>query len=100
MAEITITVNPSSPGCFDARIRTATGDRVLLQGSRTPFCNAARVLLRDALAQPEDTLVMRHAGSDHDALRASVSVAAGLAIDEEGGGGPPRFRKWKPHPRG
>lgn len=104
MAEIIITVNPTRKrgdsdvnwsGRFDARL----GERLLLERSRTPFCDGARVLLREGLAQPGDLLIMRHAGSGHDALRAGVSVAAGLSVAEETADGKPRFVKWRAHPR-
>ena len=46
------------------------------------------MLLAQGSAQPEDTIVMRHAGSDVDALRARVGTAAGLAIEDRPSGDP------------
>jgi hypothetical protein len=79
------------PGKFGARL----GDRLIVEASRTPFCDGARVLLAEGLAAPNDLLVMRHAGGSCDAVKAAVGVAAGLTVDEES---TPRFRKWQPHP--
>jgi hypothetical protein len=63
----------------------------LLCTSRQPFLDAARALL--ALGcQPNAILVMRHAGSSVEALRASLQVAARLTVDECNG---TRFARWK-----
>jgi len=35
---------------------------------------AARLLLDDSTARPGDTLVMSHAGSDHDAMRGKLDI--------------------------
>jgi hypothetical protein len=43
---------------------------------------AARALLAGGLADPSDTLVMRHAGSEYDALRARIGVAASAGGDD------------------
>jgi hypothetical protein len=40
---------------------------------------------------------MRHAGSNTDAMRGTVGGAANLTVSDSAG--PPRFAKWKPHPR-
>ena len=80
------------PGKFDARL----GDRLLCQSTPTPFCDASRVMLAEGLAEPADTLVMRHAGSQVDALRATVAVAARLTVAE--GDRLPRFAPWQPAP--
>jgi hypothetical protein len=77
----------------------SNSDQFLVEGSRTPFFDAARALLAAGLADPSDTLVMRHAGSAHDALRARVGVAAKLMVREETTDGKPRFVPWTPHPR-
>jgi hypothetical protein len=42
---------------------------------------------------------MRHAGSDTIALKATVGVAAGLTVSEEGSTGAPQFTKWQPFER-
>lgn len=71
---------------FEARI----ADRLLCI-SPTPFLAAARILLAEG-ADPSDTLVMRHAGKDHDALRAKIRVAAKLSVMERTDGKrPPTF---------
>lgn len=95
MAEIILAVKPSGAGRFDAHLL----DRVLIRGSRTPFCDAARALLAQGLAKPSDMLVMRYPVSLTGAVRAGVGVAAGLTVREETADGPPRFVGWKPHPR-
>jgi hypothetical protein len=84
------------PGKFEARL----GERLIVEASRTPFCDGARVLLAQGLAAPGDLLIMRHAGSGCDALTAAVGVAAGLTVKEETADGKPRFVSWQPHPRG
>jgi hypothetical protein len=79
------------PNAFDARL-----DGELVCTSETPFFDGARILLKTGKASPDDVLVMRHTGSDHDALRARVGYAAGLTIEETGFG--PKRRKYKPRP--
>jgi hypothetical protein len=37
-----------------------------------------------------------HEGGTSWALRSTVAEAARLRVEETGGNGPPRFRKWKP----
>ena len=64
------------PNAFEARLADA-----VLCISEQPLLDAARALLARGIAQPDDTVVMRHAGSHVDALRARVGVAAGLAIE-------------------
>jgi hypothetical protein len=79
------------PGRFDAR----HGDQLLVERTRTPFCDGARALLAAGLADPGDRLVMRYAGSESDALISTVGTAAKLTVPEEP---KPRLIKWKPHP--
>jgi hypothetical protein len=67
--------------------------RVLVASSRTPFCDAARVLLAEGV-DPATRIVMRHAGSATGALSATVSGAAQLTVED--GDDSPRFRKWRP----
>jgi len=59
---------------------TATLDESgeVLCSTETPLLDAARVLLTSGKAGENDVIVMRHSGSDHDAMRAKVGVAAGL----------------------
>ena len=86
----TITVSPhirpdgsKHPNAFDARL---DGSDALLCTSETPLFDACRVLLKTGAAQPDDVIVMRHAGAQHDALRAKVGVAAGLTISDKPSG--------------
>jgi hypothetical protein len=62
--------------------------------SRQPFLEAARALIAMG-CHPDVTLVMRHAGSRVEALRATLGVAARLTVDEHNG---TRFARWKPFP--
>jgi hypothetical protein len=92
---LTIIVSPCPPapypkkwaGLFEARFN----GRVLVAGSRQPLLDAARVLVSEG-HDPETTITMRHAGSDHDALSAKLGVAAKLTVDEAH----TRFHKWQP----
>lgn len=61
------------PSAFDANFNGK-----LICTSETPLLDSARELLKRGLAHPEDWIVMRHVGSDHDALRAKVGMAAKL----------------------
>jgi hypothetical protein len=81
------------PGRFDAFY----GERRLVERSRTPFCDGARALLAAGLANPGDRLIMRHAGSDTDAMVSTVGAAARLTV-AEGKDGKPRVIPWRPHP--
>ena len=71
------------PNAFEARLAGA-----VLCVSETPLLDGARALLARSIAQPDDTIAMRHAGSHVDALRARVGVAAGLAIEDRPSGNP------------
>src|SRR5207247_5891328 len=77
-------------GKFAARL----DGRLLVRSSRTPFCDAARVLLAER-GDPSSTIVMRHAGSATDSLRARLGVAAGLTVREDDNRAP-RFVSWRP----
>ena len=95
---LTIEIAPLPPapypkkwaGLFDARL----GGRLLCT-SRQPFLAAARVLVSEG-HDPDTVLVMRHAGSQVDALKAKLGAAAKLTIKEDG----PRFERWTPNPMG
>ena len=72
MAELSLVAAPhirpdgtKHPNAFDARL-----NEVVLCTSETPLLSAARALLASGQAQPDDTIVMRHAGSGAIALRA------------------------------
>jgi hypothetical protein len=79
-----------APGRFDATVH----GELLVRSSRTPFCDAARVLLGRGV-DSNSWLIMRHAGSDVNSLRGKVGVAARLTV-AEGERDAPRFRCWKP----
>jgi hypothetical protein len=79
------------PNGFDARL--AGCDEVLCV-SDTPLLTAARVLLRAGRADPDDVLVMRHAGSRAVALKGRVGLVASLTIEETRFG--PKRRICKP----
>jgi hypothetical protein len=84
---VTIIVAPiaSSPGRFMAKL--ANDGDVLVTSSRTPFLDAARRLLE--LGYPADAeVVMRHARSAADSLRATIGNAAALRVTTAGNGRP------------
>jgi hypothetical protein len=87
-AAIAILVSPirTSPGRFQAR-REGT-DELLVDSSRQPFVDAARVLVGKGY-NPAGVLEMKHQGSDIIALRASLGKAARLSVEEGVNG--PRF---------
>lgn len=60
--------------------------------SRTPFLDGARWMLKHG-SSPDTQIVMRHHGTDHDALRATVGAAAGLRV-KEADLEPLRFMPW------
>jgi hypothetical protein len=75
-------------GKFEARLEDG---RMIVRASRTPFCDAARRLLDEGV-DPGTQLIMRHAGSETDALRSTVRVAAKLTVDNQ----KTVFHKWIP----
>lgn len=83
---ITVVVSPVKGGRFNAHV-----DGVLICTSRTPFFTAARQLITDG-HDPTTIAVMRHAGSDFEAMRAPLGIAAKLTVEEN-----PvlRFAMWK-----
>jgi hypothetical protein len=62
-------------GKFNARF----GQLVLTRDSSTPFYSSAQALLAGGLAKPDDVITMRHRGSQHTILRATVGAAARMA---------------------
>ena len=79
---------------YDARL---VGEKELLCSSNTVFLDAARHLLKSGRAEPDDILIMQHASSNTEALRATVGTAAKLTIEERRTG--PHcinFVPWKP----
>jgi hypothetical protein len=77
------------PGHFRAQL-----DHRELVTSRQPFLDSARVLLGEG-RDPTTVLVMRHAGSQTESLRATIGAAAKVTV-AEGELDPPRLRAWKP----
>ena len=74
---ITITVIPLGAGQFEARC----DGEVIVVRTRQPLLDGARALL-DAGHTPDTVAVMRHAGSDVNALTALIGVAAAYYIEE------------------
>jgi hypothetical protein len=91
-----ITVAPVTerPGYYTARCNGR-----LLCRSRQPFLDGTRALL--AVGYPANTtIIMRHAGSATECLRARLGVAARLTV-ETNEQGRPVFRPWRgPRTRG
>jgi hypothetical protein len=75
-------------GVFEAKL----GETIICR-SRQPFVDGARALLAMGY-DPEMVLVMRHATTGTDALKAKLRVAAKLTVDESG----PHIRRWKAMP--
>ena len=86
---LVVIVSPLGRGQFEARLE----GRVLVGSTTEPLLAAARVLLAEG-APPDTPIAMRHAGSEHDALRATVGRAARLTV-EAGKDGCPRFARWR-----
>jgi hypothetical protein len=89
---LTMIVTPTAgrPGRYDARLSDGS---VVGDPSKQPFVDMARRLF--ALGyDPTTVLVMRHAGSDIDALTGRIGAAAKLRVKE--GKGRPRFVAWDP----
>jgi len=74
---------------FDCKVE----GRLIVERSHQPFLEGARWLVELGY-DPEALLVMRHAGSDLDSLRATIGAAARLTIKERNGA--PRFERWMP----
>lgn len=86
-------VTPSGvPGEFSA---TVNGE-LLVWSSRTPYTDAARVLIKEG-ADSNSILILRHAGSDVNAMTGKLGLVAKLAV-REGNTEQPRFSPWKPYP--
>jgi hypothetical protein len=78
---------------FDAQLEGE--ERVLVRRTHQPLLDACRVLVADGV-NPATQIVMRHVGSQTDALVSTVGGAAKLRVKEDGA--PPRFRPWTPFP--
>jgi hypothetical protein len=78
---------------FDARLEGE--ERVLVRRTHQPLLDACRVLVAEGV-DPKTRIVMRHVGSQTDALITKVGAAAKLSVKEDDG--LPRFRPWTPFP--
>jgi hypothetical protein len=78
------------PGYFAA---TCNGRQ--LCRNRQPLLDGARALL-EAGYSADAAVVMRHAGSQVDALRSTIAAAAKLTVNEDH----MRFARWKAFPSG
>jgi hypothetical protein len=76
---------------FDAYVE---GDKIVSR-STTPFLDACRVMLKEGCPS-SIPVIMRHMGSDHDALRSTVGHAAKLSV-KDSSIGRPIFGKWQPY---
>jgi len=85
-SSVVIVVAPVGPGKFRASLEDG---RDLVPASATPFLSACRKLL-DLGYHPRQQARMHHAGSDVDALLATIDAAAGLTVAESG---TPRFAR-------
>jgi hypothetical protein len=79
------------PGRFRATLDDGT---CLVESSTVPFCASARKLVELGY-DPALPLMMRHRGSQHDALVSTIGTAAGLTVDES----TTSFHKWRPPPQ-
>jgi hypothetical protein len=95
-APIVILVSPirSSPGHFQARLEST--DELLVGASRQPFVDSARVLINYG-HDPNAVLLMKHSGSETVALRARLSKAARVGVEEGPHG--PRFVAFRTGPK-
>jgi hypothetical protein len=92
---LVIIVSPTkSAGHFQAKLQHT--DEVLVQNSRQPFLDGARVLVLRGY-DPGVLLVMKHLGSDLVALRAPLGKAAKLTVEEGPHG--PRFVPFRTGPK-
>jgi hypothetical protein len=84
---VVIVVAPVGRGKFRASLEDGPE---LVPASATPFLGACRKLLDLGCYDPRQRAVMRHLGTDHDALSATIGAAAGLTVAESG---TPRFAR-------
>ena len=80
VVSLRIVATPAARGAGRFEARLDGHDRVLCV-SRTPFLTAARKLVAQGY-DPGLTLILRHAGSDTDSLRAKLGTAASLTVKE------------------
>jgi hypothetical protein len=90
---IVLTVSPSGYSNRGALFDGTVDGWSIVTRSSQPMFDGARSLLANG-ADPAAKLVMRHAGSDADALRSTVGAAARLTVEE--GERRPKVTIWKP----
>jgi hypothetical protein len=78
-------------GRFDAVL----DGEVIVRGSSTPICDAARVLLAKGIPE-ESVLSTRHQGSEHIAMSGSLGAWAKVTVRDDHGA--PKFRKRREDP--
>jgi hypothetical protein len=72
-----VVVSPTGRACsFSAHDECG---RILVESSRQPLLDACRALIAEG-ADPNAWVIMRHQGSDVDALRSKVGLAARLTV--------------------
>jgi hypothetical protein len=76
----------------------AVDGRMIVTRSTQPLLDGCRVLIGEGI-DPVSRVVMRHAGSDKDALRSTVGAAAKLTVSDSDTGRP-KFKTFKPWKRG
>jgi hypothetical protein len=74
---LTITVTPAGRGKFIAHL----DGRALCHRTFSPFLAAVRTLAAEGY-DPASTIIMRHKGSNTDALSSTIGQAAGLSVRE------------------
>ncbi len=90
MPEIEIMVKEVGQGRFDA----LHNGRVIVQRSKTPFFDAARVMAARGIDAHEALVMVRSDGSR--SLKSTVGAAAHLSVREDSR--QPRFVRWRPSP--
>jgi hypothetical protein len=86
-----VVISPTgAPDHYDAFV----DGELVVNSTRQPFVDAARALLERGAAS-NSWLILRHADSDIDSLRAKVGVAAKLTVRDRADG-VPTFRRLNP----
>lgn len=85
-------------GIGGGRFRASLDGRVLCKSSRTPFLDAARVLLKEG-QDPKREIEMIHDGQIIVSMRGTIGVLAGLTVSEPDKGAGPKFAPYREHPR-
>jgi hypothetical protein len=93
MGMLVLTVKVTGYGSRGPLFEGTIDDQVVVTGTTQPLFSTARALLAKG-TNPDDVLVMRHAGSNTVSLRARVGVAAKLTVTERAKSGP-TFARWE-----